>query len=156
MMRRIDAAVPPSARPLLGLAGGGSLAVAALHVVLPFSIPLCRFCGAPDWVLTASLTVRLVLVWAVAFVFGTSGAAVLRPLRTSQLPRRDLLVTSGAIYTLRGSLLAPELLIVAGLLHVSAPLPPQELLFSLISLGIGLAHLGAARALRAATSDAQG
>jgi hypothetical protein len=134
---------------LVRLAGGGSLAVAALHVVLAFSVPLCRFCGAPDWVLNASLTMRLAVTLAITAVFGALGAAVLRPLTRAAAPRSTLLVAIGAIYALRGLLVAPEALSLYGAFGLAHRVAPQMPLFSLTSLLIGLAHLGAAQAVAA-------
>jgi hypothetical protein len=134
---------------LLVLAGGGSLAVAGLHIVLAFSVGLCRFCGAPDWVLTASLPTRLAVTLAIAAVFGTLGAVVLRPLARDVAPRALLLIAVGAVYTLRGLLVVPEVLNLCGFFGLARRVAPQMPVFSLVSLLIGLAHLGAVQALRA-------
>jgi hypothetical protein len=137
------------ARHLLYLAGGSSFAVAALHVIMAFSVPLCRFCGAPEWVFAAKLPARLAIVLAVATVFGALGAAVLRPLAHAVQPHTAVLVGIGAVYALRGLAVVPEALIAAGLLRIAHPLAPQMPFFSVVSLLIGLAHLAAAHALRA-------
>lgn len=134
---------------LVRLAGGGSLAVAALHVVLAFSVRLCHFCGAPVWVLSASLAMRLAVTPAIAAVFGTLGAVVLRPLARNAAPRSLLLVAIGAVYTLRGFLVVPEALSLCGAFGLAHRAAPQMPLFSLTSLLIGLAHLGAAQAVAA-------
>jgi hypothetical protein len=149
---RREAQMSGRTRGLLWLAGGGSLAVALLHVVLAFSLPLCRFCGAPEWVLRASLPLRLSVTLALAAVFGALAAGALRPLARNAPPPPYVLLVIGLVYVLRGLALVPESLAQAGLLRMEAPVAPQMPVFSLISLIIGSAHLAAARALQGTTA----
>jgi hypothetical protein len=133
---------------LLGLAAAASLAVALLHVVLAFSVSLCRFCGAPEWLWAASTFVRVSVTLAVAAAFAALAAVPLLALTSEWRWPRVALAPVGALYTLRGLLLVPEVLVLAGLLRIDEVLPPQMPVFSAISLGIGLLHLAAFAAVR--------
>ncbi len=131
----------PRTRFFLIAAGVGSATVSALHVVLAFSVRLCRFCRAPEQVLSASLPARIGMVLVVAATFGAFAAIVLWPLVRRVAPRRPLVFGLGGIYCLRGLVIVPESLALLGAVELPLPVEPQMPFFSLASLLIGLAHV---------------
>jgi hypothetical protein len=131
-------------RVLLLTAGVGSVAVAALHVAMAFSVRWCRFFGAPDWVLAAGLPARVGMVLLVAGAFGLFGRLMLGPLSRDASPRLLTVAIIGAIYTLRGLVLVPESLVLSGVVTLPLTIEPQMPFFSLTSLVIGVAHLAGA------------
>ncbi len=133
---------------LLGLAACGGLAVALLHVALAFSLPLCRFCGAPEWVLAAGAPLRVAVTLAAAAVFGAFGAVPLLALDSERRWPHVWLAPIGALYTLRGLALVPEMLALAGLIRLDGAVAPQEAALSTLSLLIGVLYLSASLALR--------
>ncbi|MET0554710.1 MAG: hypothetical protein ABW221_16840 [Vicinamibacteria bacterium] len=88
--------------------------------------------GAPG---PALVTAGLTAVFALWALYAFSGAVWLR-----RLPLlRTGLVAIGAVYTLRGLAVLPEAYgLVAGR---TPPVLPRQLVFSLVSLAIGLAYL---------------
>jgi len=128
----------------LTLAGWLSLAVAALHVgIVFFGAPAYRYFGAGEdmarqseagsW-MPAALTLFLAAVFAVFALYAFSGAGRLR-----RLPLlRTGLVLIGSIYTLRGLGLLLELVQFVG---GSTAVLPRQLVFSAVSLTIGLLYL---------------
>jgi hypothetical protein len=127
----------------LTLAGCLSLAVAAFQLILTFSPTLCRFFGAPEelmtgdplWLyVTSFAATALFAIWG---LYGLSGAGRIRRL---PLLRTGLLAIGG-IYTLRGLMLIPALLAVAGLVPSDIPVPPQALFASLVALSTGVLYL---------------
>jgi hypothetical protein len=145
-------APPIPGRRLLLAAAAASLAIAALHVVIPFVGPAgYRFFGAPalavavergSVVRPAVMTLAFAAIFAI-WGFYAASAAGLGP----RLPlTRVALVAIGTIYTLRGLLGIPQIL---RLMHHE----PQELrllLFSVASGLIGVCYL--AGVVRAWTS----
>lgn len=132
----------PFSKRLLQIAGLSSLAVALFQVVLGFSPTLSTYFGAPPELLAnpaallaASLFVAL--IFAIWGLYGLSGAGLLRRLPLLRLA----LLAIGAIYTLRGLLLIPLLLISLGLLASPEPVLTQAVLASLVSLLIGCLYL---------------
>ncbi len=127
-----------NAKIVLIIAGVLSLAVAVFQVYLGFSPAASEYWGGPTdqpILLVASLIVGLVFVlWG---LYGLSGAGVIRRLPLLRLG----LIVIGAIYTLRGISLIPILLIMIGIIRDPQPIPPQALISSLVSFGIGLAYL---------------
>lgn len=126
------------AKILLIIAGVLSLAVAVFQFYLGFSPTASEYWGGPTdqpLLLAASLVVGL--VFALWGLYGLSGAGVIRRLPLLRLG----LIVIGFIYTLRGIPLIMILLIMAGIIHDPQPIPPQALISSLVSLGIGLAYL---------------
>jgi hypothetical protein len=130
---------------LLSLAGSASALVAALHaVIVVVGAPGYRYFGAGEQMarqdelgalgpalVTAALT-ALFALWA-AYAF--SGARLLRRL----LLLRTGLVMIGAVYALRGLAVLPEAYgLVAG---STPPVLPRQIVFSAVSLAIGLAYL---------------
>ncbi len=129
-------------RILLVPAGVLSLAVAVFQAAIGFSPALCAYFGAPaalmanpTMLIAASLV--MAVVFAVCGLYAFSGAGVIRRLPLLRLG----LIAIGGVYTLNGLNAIPGLLIVAGLIHTPAPVPPQALISVLVSLGIGLAYL---------------
>jgi len=128
---------------ILVIAGAMSLGVALFHVVAAFSPALQRRFGAPESLLAAGPIVMAVAALALAAVFavwgayGFSGAGWL-----DELPLlAPALLAIGAVYALRGLLLAPQLLAAAGRLHGDIPTDRFSLASSAISLTIGLLYL---------------
>lgn len=128
---------------LLVTAGFMSLAVALFHVVAAFVPRLQRSFGAPESLIAAgplaigvacfALT-ALFSIWA-AYAF--SGAGWL-----PNMPFLGLaLLAIGAVYALRGTLLGPQLLAVAGRWPRDIQTEPQHLVSSAVSLTIGLVYL---------------
>ena len=127
-----------NAKIILILAGVLSLAVAVFQVYLGFSPAASEYWGGPTdqpTLLVASLVVGL--VFALWGLYGFSGAGVIRRLPLLRLG----LIVIGGIYTLRGIPGIMILLIMAGIIRDPQPIPPQALIASLVSLGIGLAYL---------------
>ena len=136
-----------TSKQLLTLAGCLSLAVAAFQFILTFSPALCRYFGAPEelmtgdplWLyVTSFAATALFAIWG---LYGLSGAGRIRRL---PLLRTGLLAIGG-IYTLRGLLLIPVLLLVVGLVPADGPVSPQMLFASLlassVALSTGVAYL---------------
>lgn len=128
----------------LMLAGWLSTAVAALHVVIIFlGPPAYRYFGAGEdmarqaeagSVMPAALTLAVTAVFAVFALYAFAGAG---RLRRPPLLRTGLVVIA-VIYTLRGLALIPELFQFA---RGSATVMPRQLVFSAVSLTIGLLYL---------------
>ena len=127
------------------LAGGVlCLGVAALHVGIFAAGPVAyRYFGAGERMaalavsgspVPALLTLAMTTVFAVMGFYALAGAGRFRRL---PLPRTGLM-TAGAIFTLRGLLL---LLQIRWLLIAPGSLPPRMLVFSAVSLVIGLLYL---------------
>jgi hypothetical protein len=128
----------------LKTAGWLSAAVAALHVVIAFAGPVAyRYFGAGEDMarqaeagsfVPAALTLFLAAVFAVFALYAFSGAGAVR-----RLPLlRTGLVTIGLIFTLRGLALIPELI---QYFRRPEDVLPRVLVFSLVSLVIGLLYL---------------
>jgi hypothetical protein len=132
-------------KQLLKIAGGLSFAVAIFQAVISFSPSWSLYFGAPEK-LVSNLPMLYVagLIAAVIFgVFGLFGLYALAGARTIRpLPLLRLgLAVIGGVYTLRGLLVIPVLLIRGGILQSSAVIPPQASAASLISLFIGVLYL---------------
>ena len=128
----------------LKLGGILSFIVALLHVVIIFiGAPAYRYFSAGEDMATAAesgsafpalLTFVLVAVFAIWGLYGLSGAGVIR-----RLPLLKIALTLiGAVYTLRGVAVFQQLFQIA---ISSAEVAPREIVFSLVSLVIGLAYL---------------
>jgi hypothetical protein len=76
-------------------------------------------------------------VFVVFGLYALAGAGAFRPLPAL----RWGLLGIGGIYTLRGLMAVPLILIGAGLLQADGTLPPQAMSSSLVSLFIGLVYL---------------
>ncbi len=126
------------------LGGILSFVVALLHLVIIFvGAPAYRYFGAGEDMATAAesgsafpalITLVLVAVFTIWGLYAFSGAGVIRrlPLLTIAL----LLI--GAIYTLRGVFVFQQIFQIA---TSSVQVAPREVVFSLVSLVIGLAYL---------------
>jgi hypothetical protein len=132
----------PLSKRLLQIAGLLSLAVALFQVVLSFPTPLSTYFGTPPELLAnppalLASSLFVALIFAIWGLYGLSGAGLIRRLPLLRLG----LIVIGAIYTLRGLLLIPLLLASLGLLASPAPILPQALLASLVSLVTGCLYL---------------
>ncbi|MGD0247552.1 MAG: hypothetical protein ABSB75_00715 [Candidatus Limnocylindrales bacterium] len=128
---------------LLVLAGLLGMAVALFHIVAAFSPVLQRQFGAPERLLAAgpivmgAASLLLAAVFAAWGLYGLSGAGWL-----ARLPLlAPCLIGIGAVYALRGVLLAPQLLAAAGRVRGDIPTDRLSLLSSAVSLTIGLLYL---------------
>ena len=126
------------------LGGVLSFAVALLHVVMIFiGAPAYRYFGAGEDMATAAesgsafpalLTLFLAGIFAIWGFYGLSGAGVIWRLPLLKIA----LILIGAIYTLRGVAVFQQLFQIA---TSSVEVAPREIVFSLVSLVIGLAYL---------------
>lgn len=124
------------------LGGILSFAVALLHVIIIFiGAPAYRYFGAGEDMATAAesgsafpalLTLFLVAIFAIWGFYGLSGAGVIRRLPLLKIA----LILIGAVYTLRGVAVFQQLFQIA---TSSVEVAPREIVFSLVSLVIGLA-----------------
>jgi hypothetical protein len=131
-------------RQMLTAAGILSIGVAAFHVLLAISADLSEFFGSGPKIAQMLrdhdpqiyiLMVFMVAAFALCGLYGLSGAGRFRRL---PLLRTGLLFT-GAIYTLRGIALIPEILGKFGLSKLQVH--PQDMLSSAVSLTTGLLYL---------------
>jgi hypothetical protein len=126
------------------LGGILSFAVALLHVIIIFiGAPAYRYFGAGEDMATAAesgsafptlLTLFLIAIFAIWGFYGLSGAGVMRRLPLLKIA----LILIGAVYTLRGVAVFQQLFQIA---TSSVEVAPREIVFSLVSLVIGLAYL---------------
>lgn len=132
---------------MLKLAATASFAIAILHLAIIFLGPEAyAWFGAPDLAALEAkgsrtpdlLTLVLVAVFAVFGLYALSGAGAFR-----RLPLLAVgLIAIGTIYTLRGLGVITDLLQLAR----GDAVPARQIVFSLVSLGIGLLYLiGTAR-----------
>jgi hypothetical protein len=121
-----------------------SACVALVHAATIFvGAPAYRYLGAGERMARLAergepgppiITAALTLTFAAWAAYAFSGAGILRPLPFL----RPVLVLIGAVYTLRGVVLAPQLVwFLAG----PPPIAGRHLVFSAISLVIGLLYL---------------
>jgi hypothetical protein len=130
-------------RALLAVGGVLNLGVAALHVAMVIAGPAAyRYFGAGRLAslaadgspLPALITLPMAVVFAGCGLYALSGAGL-----APRLPLlRTGLVTIGAVFTLRGLFLPLELHALA---RAPQALPPRQLVFSVVSLVIGLLYL---------------
>ncbi len=127
---------------MLKFAAAASFAIALLHLAIIFLGPEAyTWFGAPDLgALEAQgsrtpdlLTLVLVAVFAIFGLYALSGAGAFRRLLLLAVG----LIAIGTIYTLRGLGVIPDLLQLAR----GAAVPTRQVVFSLVSLGIGLLYL---------------
>jgi len=131
-----------SSKKTLRFAACLSFAVALFQAGISFSPSLSQYFGAPEkLVANPPLLILAGLIMAAVFgVFGLyalSGAGTIRRL---PLLRVGLLGIS-FVYTLRGLMWIPQLLILVGVLSSSETIGLQSLASSLIALFIGLVYL---------------
>ena len=123
---------------ILTLAGGLSLAVAVFQVYLGLTPAASEYWGGPtEQPILLILATVAGLVFALWGLYGLAGAGVIRRLPLLRLG----LIVIGVIYTLRGIVLIPMLLIILGIIRDPQPITSTALMSSLVSLGIGLAYL---------------
>lgn len=128
----------------LNIAGGLSAAVAALHAAIALiGARAYRYFGAGErmarlaergslW--PTAVTLLLTLIFALWAAYAFSGAD-----RIGRLPAlKTSLVLIGAVYTLRGLVLMPQIALFLG---GAGTVPPRHLFFSAASLLIGLLYL---------------
>jgi hypothetical protein len=130
--------------PWLKLGGLLSLANALLHVVIIFiGASAYRYFGAGEDMATAAetgsifpavLTLILAAMFAIWGLYALSGAGVIRRLPLLKLA----LILIGILYTLRGVAVFQQLIQIA---TSSSDVAPREIVFSAVSLFIGLAYL---------------
>lgn len=130
---------------LLVVAGGGSLMVALLHVVIVFlGAPAYRYFGAGEEMARAAeagswrpalVTLGLVVIFAAWSAYAFSGAGWLQPLPLLA----PALWTIGVVFTLRGLVFVPQL--AMRLLGFRGVVPVRHVVFSAAALGIGLAYV---------------
>lgn len=136
---------------MLKFGGILSFAVALLHIAIIFiGAPAYRYFGAGEDMATAAesgsavpavLTLVLAAIFAIWGFYGLSGAGVIR-----QLPLLKItLILIGAIYTLRGFAVVQQLFQIA---TSSLAVAPREIVFSVVSLIIGLAYLTGTRSMK--------
>ena len=123
-------------------AGILSFSVALFQAVITFSPVWSRYFGAPEeFVTNPALLYVAGLAAAVIFaIFGLYALSGAGYVRTLPMLRMGLLAI-GCIYTLRGLVVIPILLITMGYIQSSDPVPPTGLSSSVISLLIGLIYL---------------
>jgi hypothetical protein len=131
-----------ASKPLLLTAGLLSIAVALFQAVITFSPSWSKYFGAPEeLVANPPLLYAAGSVAAVIFgIFGLyalSGAGWIRPFPLL----RPGLLGIGILYTLRGSLAVPLLLMMMGLVRFSGTFPSSMPASSLVSLLIGVLYL---------------
>jgi hypothetical protein len=122
----------------------GSLAITTgiLHAVMGLSPTTSLYFGAPEKLVQNSLAliISCLIIGITLVIFGLyaiSGAGYIRPL---PYVKKTLLVVS-ILFTLRGILFIPELMIISGFLEVRFPVAPRYPAFSLGILFIGLMYL---------------
>lgn len=141
----------------LKISAGCSAALGLFHVPFLFlGEEAARFFTPPRFVLTLIREGSPWLLLVVAFilivfgffsVYALSAAGVIR-----RLPgRRRVLPVIASLYTLRGLVLLPQLLV---LLNHPAAIPPQAPVFSAIALLVAAIHWIGLRGLRAGTPAA--
>jgi|CXWL01.1.fsa_nt_gi hypothetical protein len=126
------------------LGGSLSIAIALLHIAIIFGgAPAYRYFGAGEEMaeraaagsaLPALLTLILAVIFTVWGLYAFSGAGLIRHL---PLLRLGLAVIAG-IYTLRGIGVVPQLF---WMIVSPQAVAPQEVVFSLASLFVGIAYL---------------
>lgn len=133
-----------TANKLLLLGGILSSALALLHIIIIFiGAPAYRYFGAGEKMaqlaergspVPALITLLVVIIFSIFALYAFSGSGSLRPLPLLRIA----LVVIGAIYILRGLQIIPQLII---LIQAKTPIPPKGIVFSLVSLFIGLLYL---------------
>lgn len=130
---------------MLKVAGTLSALLVLFHIVIVFvGAPGYRYFKAGEEIarlaeqgsaVPALRTLSVSVVFAIFAAYAFSGAGLIRRM---PLLRLGLFVIGG-IYTLRGLVSVPVALALLG--GASNPFLPRQLVFSLVSLGIGFVHL---------------
>ena len=127
---------------ILLLASILSFSIALFQAIIGFSPSLSLYFGAPEAFVKNihALIIVSCFVAGILAVFGLyalSGSGRIRPLPLL----KQVLALISCIYILRGLLLVPEFLVVTDVFHISIPVTPRFILFSVGSLLIGLVYL---------------
>ena len=126
------------------------MCVAAFHVLLGLSADLSEYFGSGPQIsrmlrdhdpMIYLLILLMVAMFAIAGLYGLSGAGRFRRLTLL----RSALLLCGAVYTLRGIALIPEMLGTLGVTNFQTS--PQNLLSSAVSLATGVCFLVGAAGL---------
>lgn len=125
------------------LGGVLSVAIAILHIAIIFSgAPAYRYFGAGEKmaqmassgsVLPALVTFSIAIIFAIWGLYAFSGAGLIR--RLPLLPVGLMVIAS--IYTLRGIGIVPQ---IVWMVNSPKSVPPQDLIFSLASLLVGIVY----------------
>ncbi len=123
----------------LTLAGIICFVLAVFQVVIGFFPSLSLYFGAPEALVKNifALIVVSLFVAGVLVVFGLYALSGAGSIRKLPLLKQGLVAIS-CVFIMRGFLLLPELLVVVGIFHVSIPVAPRFVIFSLGSLLIGI------------------
>jgi len=129
-------------KKILSIAAYLSFAVAIFQAGISFSPTLSRYFGAPkqfvaEPLLLLSAGLFMAVVFGVFGLYALSGAGTIR--RLPLLPVGLLAIS--IVYTLRGLMLIPQLLINMGSFSSFENIGTQSLISSLVSLVIGLVYL---------------
>jgi hypothetical protein len=118
-------------------------AVALFHAIGAFSPSLCRYFGAPERLIAAGRAVLACACFGIAGIFAACGVYALAG--AGCLPQLPLLlpvlIVTTALYTLRGVLVAVQLLVALKFVSLKVPTELRMIFASAISLGIGLTFL---------------
>lgn len=130
-------------RHWLILGGIFSIAIAILHIAIILGgAPAYKYFGAGEEMaqmassgslLPALITLFIAVIFAVWGLYAFSGAEVIRRLPLLQIG----LVVIASIYTLRGIGIIPQ---VAWMINSPKSVPPQDIIFSLVSLLAGILY----------------
>ncbi len=125
------------------LGGVFSAAIAILHTAIIFvGAPAYRYFGAGEEmaqmassgsVIPALVTFFIAVIFSIWGLYALSGAGLIR--RLPLLPVGLIVIVS--IYTLRGIGVIPQ---IVWLVNSPKPIPPQDLIFSLVSLLVGIVY----------------
>ncbi|WP_300672782.1 hypothetical protein [Desulfoluna sp.] len=126
-------------KPILVFSGALNFLFAIFQVVISFSPSLSLYFGAPEALVVNSCLLIFVsfIIAGIVAIFGLyaiSGAGYFRPLPWL----KPMLVVICCVYLLRGLMLIPECLVVAGVMQASIPIAPRFVVFSAGSLLFGL------------------
>ena len=126
-------------KQLFVLSGVLSFACALFQIIISFSPSLSLYFGAPEALVTNIYALILVsfVVAGILSIFGLYAMSGAGYIRTLPWLKQMLVVISG-IYTLRGLLLIPEVLVMIGVIQTSIPVAPRFVAFSAGSFLMGL------------------
>ncbi|SCY61632.1 hypothetical protein [Desulfoluna spongiiphila] len=125
-------------KKILFASGILQFALALFQAGIAFSPSLSLYFGAPESLVGS----RLALMGTSFFVSGLlilfglyalSGAGAIRPLPWL----RQVLAVIGGIYLLRGLVLIPEVLVIAGVVVAAIPIAPRFVVMSACALAVG-------------------
>ncbi len=126
-------------KPMLLVSGVSCFGIALVHIAIGFSPSLSVYFGAPP-ALAANIHLLLPVWWCIGMIIGIfglyalSGAGYIRALPWL----KQVLVGVSGIFILRGLLVVPEALVVAGMVPSAIHVAPRFIAFSIGSLLIGI------------------